>query len=99
MVARGGLTVDCAKEFGADCLVRGVRPLGDFETEYSMAQMNRMLGGVETLLMTTSETCAGISSSIVRQIASFGGDIDSLVPEGLAQDIRAALSGREEEEP
>ena len=81
--------------------MRGVRPLGDFETEYSMAQMNRMLGGVETLLMTTSETCAGISSSIVRQIAAFGGDIDSLVPEGLAQDIRAALSGRggEEEEP
>ena len=101
VVARSGLTVDCAKEFGADCLVRGVRPLGDFETEYSMAQMNRMLGGVETLLMTTSETCAGISSSIVRQIASFGGDIDSLVPEGLAQDIRAALSGQdgEEEEP
>lgn len=101
VAARGGLTVDCAKEFGADCLVRGVRPLSDFETEYSMAQMNRMLGGVETLLMTTSETCAGISSSIVRQIASFGGDIDSLVPEGLAQDIRAALSGRdgEEEEP
>ena len=101
VAARGGLTVDCAKEFGADCLVRGMRPLGDFETEYSMAQVNRMLSGVETLLMTTSETCAGISSSIVRQIASFGGDIDSLVPEGLAQDIRAALSGRdgEEEEP
>ena len=101
VVARGGLTIDCAKEFGADCLVRGVRPLGDFETEYSMAQVNRMLSGVETLLMTTSETCAGISSSIVRQIASFGGDIDSLVPEGLAQDIRAALSGQdgEEEEP
>ena len=98
VVARGGLTVDCAKEFGTDCLVRGVRPLGDFETEYSMAQMNRMLGGVETLLMTTSEMCAGISSSIVRQIASFGGDIDSLVPEGLAQDIRAALSGQGGEE-
>ena len=101
VVARSGLTVECAKEFGAECLVRGVRPLGDFETEYSMAQMNRMLGGVETLLMTTSETCASISSSIVRQIAAFGGDIDSLVPEGLAQDIRAALSGQdgEEEEP
>lgn len=98
VVARSGLTVDCAKEFGADCLLRGVRPLGDFETEYSMAQVNRMLSGVETLLMTTSETCAGISSSIVRQIAAFGGDIDSLVPEGLAQDIRAALSGGEEEE-
>lgn len=100
VVVRGGLTVGCAKEFGADCLVRGVRPLGDFETEFGMAQVNRMLGGVETLLMTTGEAYAGISSSIVRQIAAFGGDIDSLVPEGLAQDIRAALSapdGKKEE--
>ena len=102
VAARGGLTVDCAKEFGADCLVRGVRPLGDFETEYSMAQMNRMLGGVETLLMTTSEDVAGISSSIVRQIAAFGGSIDGMVPEGLAQDVAAALvrgSGKKEETP
>ena len=101
VVAHDGLTVDCARACGADCLVRGVRPLGDFEAEYGMAQVNRMLGGVETLLMTTSEACASISSSIVRQIAAFGGDIDSLVPEGLAQEIRAALSGAggEEEEP
>ena len=63
-----------------------------------MAQVNRMLGGVETLLMTTSEACASISSSIVRQIASFSGDIDTLVPEGLAQEIRAALAGDKEEE-
>ena len=101
VIAHGGLLVDCARENGVDAVIRGVRPLGDFDTEYQMAQVNRALGGVETLLMTTSETCAGISSSIVRQIASFGGDIDSLVPEGLAQDIRAALSGQdgEEEEP
>lgn len=99
IIAHDGLLVDCAAQVGADAVIRGVRPLGDFEAEYQMAQINRQLGGVETLLMTTSETCAGISSSIVRQIASFGGDIDSLVPEGLAQDIRAALSGREEEEP
>ena len=98
VVTRGGLTVDCAKEFGADCLVRGVRPLGDFETEYGMAQVIRMLGGVETIMMPTSEACAAISSSIVRQIASFGGDIDHLVPEGLAQEICAALAGGKEEE-
>lgn len=100
VVARGGLTVDCAKEFGADCLVRGVRPLGDFETEYSMAQMNRMLGGVETLLMTTSEDVAFLSSSVVRQIAAFGGDIGRMVPPGTAQDIRAAWArgGEKEEE-
>ena len=100
-MAHGGLLIDCAAQVGAQAVVRGLRPLGDFESEYGMAQINQMLGGVETLLMTTSETCAGISSSIVRQIAAFGGDIDSLVPEGLAQDIRAALPGPggKEEEP
>ena len=101
VVAHGGLLIECAREYGASAVVRGVRPLGDFESEYGMAQINRRLGGIETLLMTTSETCAGISSSIVRQIALFGGDMDSLVPEGLAQDIRAALPGPggKEEEP
>lgn len=98
VLAHSGLTVDCAWENGACCLVRGVRPLGDFETEYGMAQVNRMLGGVETIMMPTSEACAAISSSIVRQIASFGGDIDHLVPEGLAQEICAALAGGKEEE-
>lgn len=98
VLAHGGLTVDCARENGVCCLVRGVRPLGDFETEYGMAQVNRMLGGVETIMMPTGEACAAISSSMVRQIASFGGDIDHLVPEGLAQEIRAALAGGKEEE-
>ena len=94
VIAHGGLLIDCAREQGAACVVRGVRPLGDFESEYGMAQVNRMLGGVETLLMTTSSEYAGISSSVVRQIASFGGAIDSLVPEGLAREIFEALSGK-----
>ena len=50
-----------------------------------------MLGGVETLLMTTCEQYASISSSIVRQIAGFGGEIEDLVPEEIAQEVRAAL--------
>lgn len=91
VIAHGGLLIECARETHALAVVRGVRPLGDFETEYQMAQVNRMLGGVETLLMTTCEEYASISSSIVRQIAMFGGEIDSLVPEGLADDVRAAL--------
>ena len=57
-----------------------------------MAQVNKRWGGVETLLMTTSDDCASISSSIVRQVAAFGGDISPMVPEGTAQQILAALS-------
>ena len=93
VIAHGGLMVDCAKEQDVTCVVRGVRPLGDFEAEYGMAQVNRMIGGVETLLMATSPEHADISSSMVRQIAMFGGEIGSFVPEGLAQEIRAALTG------
>jgi len=91
VIAHGGLLVACAAENGVDAVVRGVRPLGDFDSEYQMAQVNRMLGGVETLMMTTSEDCASISSSIVRQIAAFGGDVSGLVPPGTADIIRTAL--------
>ena len=86
------ILVDCAHEVGAKAVIRGLRPLGDFESEYQMAQVNKRLGGVETLLMTTSDDCASISSSIVRQVAAFGGDISPMVPEGTAQQILAALS-------
>ena len=94
VIAHGGLLVDCARENGVTAVVRGVRPLGDFESEYQMAQVNRMIGGVETLLMTTSESCASISSSIVRQIAGFGGSISQLVPPGMEDEILAALGDR-----
>ena len=92
VIAHGGLLVDCARENGVSCVVRGVRPLGDFESEYQMAQVNRMLGGVETLMMPTSESLASVSSSMVRQIAAFGGNIDSLVPACIAAEIRQALA-------
>ena len=92
VIAHGGLLIDCAHEVGAKAVIRGLRPLGDFESEYQMAQVNKRLGGVETLLMTTSDDCASISSSIVRQVAAFGGDMSPMVPEGTAQQILAALS-------
>lgn len=92
VIAHGGLLVTCAHEVGASAVVRGLRPLGDFESEYQMAQTNRLLGGVETLLMTTSDRYASISSSIVRQVAAFGGDISGMVPDGLAEEITKALA-------
>ena len=96
VIAHGGLLVECARETGADAVIRGVRPLGDFDTEFQMAQVNRALGGVETLLMTTSPAYASISSSIVRQIASFGGAIEEMVPGEAAAPIRAALHSEKE---
>ena len=70
--------------------MRGLRPLGDFENEYQMAQVNRRLGGVETLMLVTGGDQAGISSSLVRQLLQFNGDITPFVPEGLAEPIKEA---------
>ena len=93
VIRHGGLLVDCAREQGAQAVIRGVRPLGDFESEFQMAQINRMLGGVETLMITTSPEYASISSSVVRQICQFGGSIKSMVPDAAQEIISAALTG------
>lgn len=90
VLVHGGLLVDCAREVGAKAVVRGLRPLGDFENEYQMAQVNRRLGGVETLMLVTGGDQAGISSSLVRQLLQFNGDITPFVPEGLAEPIKEA---------
>ena len=72
-------------------VIRGLRPLGDFDSEFSMAQVNRMLGGVETLMIAADERYAYISSSMVRQIISFNGDITTLVPPDMADEIIKAV--------
>ena len=96
VIAHDGLLVECAQQVGASAVIRGLRPIGDFDSEYQMAQINRLIGGVETLLIPTSPPMASVSSSIVRQVAAFGGSLDGLVPPGLEHDIQAALSrGRE----
>ena len=92
VIAHDGLLIDCAREVKADVVVRGLRPIGDFDSEYQMAQINRLIGGVETLLIPTSPQMANISSSIVRQIVEFGGSLEGLVPPELIEDIQAALS-------
>ena len=85
------LLIECARETGAQAVIRGVRPLGDFESEYQMAQVNRALGGVETLMIATSPEYASISSSVVRQIHQFGGSIEEMVPPAAHAAIVAAL--------
>lgn len=91
VIQHSGLLIECARDVQADAVIRGVRPLGDFDSEYQMAQINRALGGVETLMMTTSPAYASVSSSVVRQIAQFGGSIEDMVPGAAADVIREAL--------
>ncbi|NPA43482.1 MAG: pantetheine-phosphate adenylyltransferase [Chlorobi bacterium] len=75
-----GLTVDYARKKGAEFILRGLRNPTDFEFEKSIAQTNRMLGGVDTVFILTSPETSHISSSIVRDILRNGGRVDKLVP-------------------
>ena len=75
-----GLTVDFAKARGIGVIVRGVRTTADFEYEMQMADVNRRLAGIETLLLPASPQLASLSSSIVRELASFGHDVSAFLP-------------------
>ena len=75
-----GLTVDAARRAGASCLLRGVRSVKDFEYERDMADVNRQLSGLETVLIYSLPQHTAISSSVVRELASFGKDISDFVP-------------------
>ena len=76
-----GLLVDYVKSRGASVVVRGLRALADFEYEFQLAHMNRRLGvGMETVFLMTSEKDFYVSSSLVKEVAQFGGDVKGLVP-------------------
>lgn len=75
-----GLTVDFAKELGAAAIIRGVRTAADFEYEMQMADVNRQLTGIETILLPASPQLASLSSSVCRELAHFGHDISSFLP-------------------
>ena len=76
-----GLLVDYAKEKGAVAVVKGLRAVSDFEYEFQMSMINKKLyPDVETVYLNTSQDCMYLSSSVVKQIASFGGDISNFVP-------------------
>jgi len=75
-----GLTTDFAHSMGATWILRGVRSVKDFEYEQSMADINRRLTGIETLLLFTLPEHAGISSSVVRELSSYGADISQFLP-------------------
>lgn len=74
-----GLTVDVARKVGATCLVRGVRNVADYEYEKTMAEVNQKLSGVETVLLVADSATGYVSSSLVRELARFGKEIDNLI--------------------
>lgn len=80
VVAYEGLTIDFAKSINADFIVRGVRSIKDFEYEREIAEVNRKLSGIETILLYTEPEYASISSSIVRELMSYGKDVSQFLP-------------------
>jgi pantetheine-phosphate adenylyltransferase len=91
--AFSGLLVEYARRVGARVIVKGLRAVTDFEYEIQMAQMNQRLGGVETFFMTTAPTWSYLSSSLVREVAGFGGDVGGLVPPMVVERLRNKLGG------
>ena len=88
-----GLLVEFATRRGAGVVVKGLRAVTDFEFEIQMAQMNHQLSGLETLFMTTSPSWSFLSSSLVKEVARFGGDVSALVPKTVNERLTDALSG------
>src|SRR5208282_3565848 len=83
-----GLAVDTAREVGAQCIVRGLRDGGDFNYEMQMSGMNAQLApDIETVFVAASPGTAHITGTLVRQIASLGGDVSSFVSPGVLQRI------------
>jgi len=75
-----GLLVDYCRDNAIPVIVKGLRAISDFDYELQMAQMNHGLAGVETLFMTTNPLYSFLSSSLVKEVATFGGDVSGLVP-------------------
>ena len=82
VITYSGLTVDVAREAGAGFIVRGVRLIQDFESEKHLAEVNRDLTGIETILLYTLPEYSHISSSIVRELHRYGQDVSRYLPEG-----------------
>ena len=97
--AFGGLTVEFARECGANALVRGLRAITDFEYELQMAQTNRVLAtDIDTMFLTTSLQYAYLSSTTVKEAAYFGADISKFVPDYVKEKVEEKYRNRHSEE-
>ncbi|MPZ93312.1 MAG: pantetheine-phosphate adenylyltransferase [Propionibacteriales bacterium] len=89
-----GLLVDFCRERGIVAIVKGLRAVSDFDYELQMAQMNSSLADVETVFVPTSPEYSFLASSLVKEVAAFGGDVSGLVPEHVLPLLTARLAAR-----
>ena len=83
-----GLTVEYAAKKKADVILRGLRSLTDVQYEFQLAMTNRAVAGIETVFIMTSEQYGFTSSTLIREIASLGGDLSNLIPENVYERLR-----------
>ncbi|MFE9575815.1 pantetheine-phosphate adenylyltransferase [Nocardia sp. NPDC006044] len=89
-----GLTVDFAREQGITAIVKGLRDATDFGYEIQMAQMNKKLSGVDTFFIATNPALSFLSSSLVKEVAAFGGDVTDMLPPSVHKRLLARLAER-----
>ena len=87
-----GLLVDYCQKNGITAIIKGLRAVSDFDYELQMAQMNYRLSDVETVFITTNPLYSFLSSSLVKEVAKFGGDVSGLVPDAVLSRLRGRLS-------
>ena len=87
-----GLLVDFCETNGISAVVKGLRAVSDFDYEMQMAQMNYSMAKVETMFMTTNPLYSFLSSSLIREVAKYGGDVSGLVPEQVIGKLRARVA-------
>ncbi|MBB3661450.1 MULTISPECIES: pantetheine-phosphate adenylyltransferase [Prauserella salsuginis group] len=87
-----GLLTDYCKEQGIQSIVKGLRSVSDFDYELQMAQMNREISGVETLLMSNNPAYSFLSSSLVKEVATYGGDVTDMVPPVVHERLLARIA-------
>jgi len=88
------LTVEYAASVGATAMLRGLRNLTDVQYEFQLAMTNRAVAGIETVFVMTSEEFGFTSSTIIREIASLGGDVSKLIPQGVYEKLQKRLAER-----
>ena len=89
VISYEGLTVDCAKDVNANLILRGLRAMSDFEYELQIAHTNKSLNSkIETIFLSTNTNFSFLSSSLVKEVAKFGGEINHMVPKGVERDLK-----------